>query len=143
MMLLNLFWTFFQVGILSFGGGYAALPIICEKVTSENTWLTVAQFTACKVLHRAAQRHTYGQRCRGEECEYRGDVYSEYLHHRQHQQQDEYHVDHIAQERTQRVVDLLADEYAVEHCQNSADKPTTYPPDEQCKHNLQTSQVHS
>ncbi len=45
MMLLNLFWTFFQVGILSFGGGYAALPIICEKVTSENTWLTVAQFT--------------------------------------------------------------------------------------------------
>ena len=45
MMLLNLFWTFFQVGILSFGGGYAALPIICEKVTSENAWLTAKQFT--------------------------------------------------------------------------------------------------
>lgn len=45
MILLNLFWTFFQVGILSFGGGYAALPIICEKVTSENPWLTMEEFT--------------------------------------------------------------------------------------------------
>ena len=45
MILLNLFWTFFQVGILSFGGGYAALPIICEKVTSENMWLTMEEFT--------------------------------------------------------------------------------------------------
>ena len=45
MILLNLFWTFFQVGILSFGGGYAALPIICEKVTSEKPWLTMEEFT--------------------------------------------------------------------------------------------------
>ncbi len=45
MILLNLFWTFFQVGILSFGGGYAALPIICEKVTNENSWLTMEEFT--------------------------------------------------------------------------------------------------
>lgn len=45
MIFLELFWAFFQVGILSFGGGYAALPIIAEKVTNENPWLTMEQFT--------------------------------------------------------------------------------------------------
>lgn len=45
MILLELFWCFFQVGLLSFGGGYAALPIISEMVTSKNTWLTMEQFT--------------------------------------------------------------------------------------------------
>ncbi len=45
MMFLELFWCFFQVGILSFGGGYAALPIICAKVTDENPWLTMEEFT--------------------------------------------------------------------------------------------------
>lgn len=45
MIFLELFWCFFQVGILSFGGGYAALPIISAKVTSENAWLTMSEFT--------------------------------------------------------------------------------------------------
>ena len=28
MILLQLFWSFFQVGIFSIGGGYAAMPLI-------------------------------------------------------------------------------------------------------------------
>ena len=28
MIYLQLFWAFFQIGLFSFGGGYAALPLI-------------------------------------------------------------------------------------------------------------------
>ena len=28
LLLLELFWSFFQVGLFGFGGGYAALPLI-------------------------------------------------------------------------------------------------------------------
>lgn len=33
------------VGITSFGGGYAALPIIQQTVTQSNNWLTATEFT--------------------------------------------------------------------------------------------------
>ena len=39
MILLNLFWTFFKIGLFTFGGGYAMLPLIQEQVVS-NGWLT-------------------------------------------------------------------------------------------------------
>ena len=32
MIYLQLFWSFFQVGLFSFGGGYAALPLIQAQV---------------------------------------------------------------------------------------------------------------
>ena len=32
MIYLQLFWAFFQIGLLSFGGGYAALPLISQQV---------------------------------------------------------------------------------------------------------------
>ncbi|WP_035051735.1 chromate transporter [Carnobacterium pleistocenium] len=44
MIYLQLFWSFFQVGALSFGGGYAALPLIQEQVIEKNNWLTSTEY---------------------------------------------------------------------------------------------------
>ncbi|WP_373471946.1 chromate transporter [Carnobacterium alterfunditum] len=44
MIYLQLFWSFFQVGALSFGGGYAALPLIQEQVIDKNDWLTNTEY---------------------------------------------------------------------------------------------------
>ena len=45
MILLKLLWAFVQVGAFSFGGGYAALPLIEEQVVKANHWLTAQEFT--------------------------------------------------------------------------------------------------
>lgn len=45
MIYLRLFWSFLQVGLFSFGGGYAALPLIEEIIVKNNEWLSVAEFT--------------------------------------------------------------------------------------------------
>lgn len=43
-MLINLFISFFKVGLFSFGGGYAALPLIQNEVVNINKWLSVSEF---------------------------------------------------------------------------------------------------
>lgn len=43
-MLLDLFISFFKVGLFSFGGGYAALPLIQEEVVNANGWLGINKF---------------------------------------------------------------------------------------------------
>lgn len=43
-LLFELFTSFFQIGILSFGGGYAAMPLIKEQVVDFHGWLTMAGF---------------------------------------------------------------------------------------------------
>lgn len=45
MIYLELFWSFFQVGLFSFGGGYAALPLIQDQVVYLNHWLSLSEFT--------------------------------------------------------------------------------------------------
>ena len=45
MMLLQLFWSFFQVGLFSFGGGLAALPLIKSQIVDHHGWLTLTEFT--------------------------------------------------------------------------------------------------
>lgn len=45
MIYLQLFWSFFQIGLFSFGGGYAALPLIEDIVVKSNEWLSIAEFT--------------------------------------------------------------------------------------------------
>jgi len=45
MIYLELFWSFFQIGLFSFGGGYAALPLIQNQVVEINHWLTLTEFT--------------------------------------------------------------------------------------------------
>ena len=44
MILLQLFWSFFQIGCFSSGGGYAAMPLIQEQVVDLHPWLTMTQF---------------------------------------------------------------------------------------------------
>lgn len=41
---LNLFWSFFQIGLFSIGGGYAAMPLIQNQVVDIHQWLTMAEF---------------------------------------------------------------------------------------------------
>lgn len=44
MIYLELFWSFFLVGLFSFGGGYASLPLIQEQVLKVHAWLTPEEF---------------------------------------------------------------------------------------------------
>lgn len=45
MLFLNLFWTFFVIGLFTIGGGYAMLPLIHRKVVIDNSWITDQTFT--------------------------------------------------------------------------------------------------
>ena len=42
---LDLFFSFFQIGLLSFGGGMAAIPLIQEQVVAGHGWLSMTEFT--------------------------------------------------------------------------------------------------
>lgn len=44
MIYLELFWSFFQIGLFSIGGGYAAMPLIQNQVVDVHPWLTMTQF---------------------------------------------------------------------------------------------------
>lgn len=41
----TLFVVFFKIGLFSFGGGYAILPLIQKEVVVIHKWITVSQFT--------------------------------------------------------------------------------------------------
>ena len=43
MIYLELFWTFFKIGLFSFGGGYGMLPLMEQEVLS-HSWMNIAQF---------------------------------------------------------------------------------------------------
>lgn len=45
MIYLQLFWSFFQIGALSFGGGYAAMPLIKAQIVDLHGWLSMTEFT--------------------------------------------------------------------------------------------------
>lgn len=45
MIYLKLFLSFLQIGLFSFGGGYAAMPLIQEQVVTQHGWLTMTEFT--------------------------------------------------------------------------------------------------
>lgn len=45
MIYLQLFLSFLQIGALSFGGGYAAMPLIQEQVVTLHGWLSMGSFT--------------------------------------------------------------------------------------------------
>lgn len=44
MIYLELFLSFFQIGLFSIGGGYAAMPLIQNQVVDIHPWLTMTQF---------------------------------------------------------------------------------------------------
>ncbi len=45
MIYLKLFITFFKIGLFSFGGGYAMLPLIQTEVVDINNWVGISEFT--------------------------------------------------------------------------------------------------
>ena len=45
MTYLQLFLSFLQIGALSFGGGYAAMPLIQEQIVTRHGWLSMGEFT--------------------------------------------------------------------------------------------------
>ncbi|MCR4593655.1 MAG: chromate transporter [Clostridiales bacterium] len=40
MTFLTLLWTFFKIGLFTFGGGYAMIPLIQEEVVNSHGWIT-------------------------------------------------------------------------------------------------------
>lgn len=44
MIYLELLWSFFQIGLFSIGGGYAAMPLIQNQVVDIHPWMTMTQF---------------------------------------------------------------------------------------------------
>ena len=40
----DLFMTFFKIGFVSFGGGYAMIPLIQEEVVNRHGWLSASMF---------------------------------------------------------------------------------------------------
>ena len=44
MIYLELIWSFMQIGLFSFGGGYAAMPLIQNQVVDVHPWLTMQEF---------------------------------------------------------------------------------------------------
>lgn len=44
MIFLELLFSFFQIGLFSIGGGYAAMPLIQNQVVDVHHWLTMTQF---------------------------------------------------------------------------------------------------
>jgi Chromate transport protein ChrA len=45
MIYLQLFYTFFVIGLFTFGGGYAMLSLIQNEVVVNHNWITAQQFT--------------------------------------------------------------------------------------------------
>lgn len=45
MIYLELFISFLQIGAFSFGGGYAAMPLIQNQVIHQHGWLSMSEFT--------------------------------------------------------------------------------------------------
>ena len=45
MIYLELFLSFLQIGAFSFGGGYAAMPLIQDQIVTKHGWLDMAEFT--------------------------------------------------------------------------------------------------
>ena len=49
-MLLSLFISFFKVGILTFGGGYAMLPMLQREVVERRGWITEEEILDCYAI---------------------------------------------------------------------------------------------
>lgn len=51
---LKLFWTFFMIGLCTFGGGYAMIPLIDRAVVEKNKWLSPEEFMDMIAVTQAA-----------------------------------------------------------------------------------------
>ncbi len=44
MLLLSLYWAFIKIGLFTFGGGYAMIPLMEAEMINRYGWLTAAEF---------------------------------------------------------------------------------------------------
>ena len=52
--LFKLFTTFFRIGLFTFGGGYAMIPLLERDVVQRNSWLSPEEFTDLLALAQSA-----------------------------------------------------------------------------------------
>ena len=52
--LFTLFWTFFKIGLFTFGGGYAMIPLIRREVTDRRGWIADTEFLDLLTLAQSA-----------------------------------------------------------------------------------------
>lgn len=45
MIYLQMFFAYFQIGLFSFGGGYAAMPLIQSLIVEQRGWLTMSEYS--------------------------------------------------------------------------------------------------
>ncbi len=50
---LQLFITFFKIGLFGFGGGYSIAALIQDEVVNVNNWMSVAEFTDIMAISQA------------------------------------------------------------------------------------------
>ncbi len=53
-LLLNIFWSFFKIGIFTFGGGFAMIPLIEREVIERRGWIAKSDFVDMLVLAQSA-----------------------------------------------------------------------------------------
>jgi chromate transporter len=49
----GLFWTFFKVGILAYGGGPSMIPLMEQEVVQSQKWMSIPEFTDVLALGNA------------------------------------------------------------------------------------------
>ncbi|MDE6569883.1 MAG: chromate transporter [Alistipes sp.] len=52
--LLTLFWSFFKIGLFTFGGGYAMIPLIRREVIDRRGWIAEREFLDLLTLAQSA-----------------------------------------------------------------------------------------
>ena len=56
MIFWELFYTFFKIGLFSFGGGYAMLALIQDEVVNKHAWISVGKFTDIIAISQVSSR---------------------------------------------------------------------------------------
>lgn len=51
---LSLYWQFFKIGLFGFGGAYAMLPLIQQKVVEAQQWLSICEFADIVAISQTA-----------------------------------------------------------------------------------------
>ena len=69
MIYLQLFYTFFKIGLFGFGGGYAMLSMIQGEVVTRYGWVTSQEFTDIVAISQMTPVPIYRQ-CMGIDCSY-------------------------------------------------------------------------
>ena len=59
MITLQLFLSFLQIGLFSFGGGYAAMPLLQEQLVAWHGWLSVQEFADLVTIASAVNAATF------------------------------------------------------------------------------------